>query len=115
MTTIDTGRLEAVCSEVWRDRSAVLEGRGFLSFQAALARAVYWRLCKTSESRIGNSENYVASQTFSTYYLAVNCLLELNARPPFDSAPFLQDLVQRCEDEIQHNRNEEVNSTSSEI
>jgi len=106
MTTIDTEKLEAVCSEVWRDRSAVLEGRGFLSFQAALARAVYWRLCKTTAARFDSSENYAASQTFSTYYLAVNCLLQLNARPPFDSAPFLQDLIQRCEDEGQHNRNE---------
>ena len=106
MTTIDTEKLEAVCSEVWRDRSAVLKGRGFLSFQAALARAVYWRLCKTTVSRFDNSENYAAAQTFSTYYLAVNCLLQLNARPPFDSAPFLQDLIQRCEDEIQANRNE---------
>jgi hypothetical protein len=106
MTTIDTQKLEAVCSEVWRDRSAVLEGRGFLSFQAALARAVYWRLCKTTAAQINSSENYVASQTFSTYYMAVNCLLELNARPPFDSAPFLQDLIQRCEDEVQQNRNE---------
>jgi hypothetical protein len=106
MTTIDTDKLEAVCSEVWRDRSAVLEGRGFLSLQAALARAVYWRLCKTTVSRFDNSENYAAAQTFSTYYLAVNCLLQLNARPPFDSAPFLQDLIQRCEDEIQAHRNE---------
>jgi hypothetical protein len=104
MTTIDTEKLEAVCSEVWRDRSAVLEGRGFLSLQAALARAVYWRLCKTTASRFDHSENYAASQTFSTYYLAVNCLLQLNARPPFDSAPFLQDLIQRCEDEDQQNR-----------
>jgi hypothetical protein len=106
MLTIDTERLEAVCSEVWRDRSAVFEGRGFLSFQAALARAVYWRLRKTTAARIDNNENYVACQTFSTYYKAVNCLLELNARPPFDSAPFLHDLIQRCEDEVQHNRNE---------
>lgn len=105
MLTIDRERLEAVCSEVWRDRSAVFEGRGFLSFQAALARAVYWRLRKTT-ARIDNTENYVACQTFSTYYMAVNCLLELNARPPFDSAPFLHDLIQRCEDEGQHNRNE---------
>jgi hypothetical protein len=106
MTPLDTERLEAVCSEVWRDRSAVLEGRGFLSLQAALARAVYWRLCKTAASRFDTSENYAASQTFSTYYLAVNCLLQLNARPPFDSAPFLQDLIQRCEDEVQHNSTE---------
>ena len=107
MTTINTERLEAVCNEVWRDRSAVFDGRGFLSFQAALARAVYWRLRKTTASRIDISENYIASQTFSTYCLAVNCLLELNARPPFDSAPFLQDLIQRCEDEVvQHNSDE---------
>jgi hypothetical protein len=106
MSTIDTEKLEAVCSEVWRDRSAVLEGRGFLSLQAALARAVYWRLCKTTASRIDSSENYVASQTFSTYYMAVNCLLQLNGRPPFDSAPFLEDLIQRCEAEVQNNRDE---------
>lgn len=108
MTTINTERLEAVCSEVWRDRSAVFEGRGFLSFEAALARAVYWRLCKTTASQINYSANSVAPQTFSTYYLAVNCLLELNARPPFDSAPFLQDLIRRCEDEVVQHKSHEA-------
>jgi hypothetical protein len=100
--TMDSEKLGAVCDEVWRDRSSVLEGRGFLSVEAALARAVYWRLCKSSLSRIASTESTGALQTFSTYHLAVNCLLELNARPPFDSAPFLEDLVQRCEAEIQH-------------
>jgi hypothetical protein len=96
MSTLDSEKLEQVCNEVWQDRSAVLQGRGFLSAEAALARAVYWRLCKSNVLRTGSSENYGTSQTFSTYQLAVNCLIELNARPPFDSAPFLDALIERC-------------------
>ena len=102
MGTINTDKLEAVCHEVWHDRSSVLQGRGFLSVDAALARAVYWRLCKSTPLRTGSSENYGTSQTFSTYHLAVNCLIELNSRPPFDSAPFLEALIQRCQGEVSH-------------
>lgn len=103
MSTIDPQKLEAICNQVWNDRAAVLEGRGFLSADAALARAVYWRLSKSSDSRTGNAENYERSQTLSTYRLAVNCLLELNAQTPFDCAPFLHDLIQRCQVEKAQN------------
>jgi len=104
MNRIDSEKLEAICGEVFRDRSAVVEGRGFLSVEAALARAVYWRLCKSTVSRSSSSENYGTAQTFSTYQLAVNCLIELNARPPFDCGPFLEALVQRCDTPVEHDR-----------
>lgn len=38
-----------VCDEVWRDRANILTGRGDLSGEAVLMRAVYWRLCKTGD------------------------------------------------------------------
>ena len=101
--TIDPATVEAICHQVWQDRVAVLEGRGFLSADAALARAVYWRLAKSNFSRTGNVENYDSSQTFSTYRVALNCLLELNARTPFDCAPFLEALIQRCQVETAQN------------
>lgn len=112
MSTIDSEKLEAVCHDVWHDRSAVIQGRGFLSAEAALARAVYWRLCKSTVLRTGRIENYGTSQTFSTYQLAVNCLIELNARPPFDSAPFLEALIQRCQGEASPNGDEKFEAAN---
>lgn len=38
-----------VCDEVWRDRANILTGRGDLSGEDVLVRAVYWRLCKTGD------------------------------------------------------------------
>jgi hypothetical protein len=38
-----------VCDEVWRDRANILTGRGDLSGETVLMRAVYWRLCKTGD------------------------------------------------------------------
>jgi len=101
MSRIDSEKLESICNEVFRDRSSVVEGRGFLSVEAALARAVYWRLCKSTVFRSSSSEKYGA-QTFSTYRLAVNCLIELNGRPSFDCGPFLEELIQRCDRQAQH-------------
>jgi hypothetical protein len=38
-----------VCAEVWRDRMSIIDGRGDLSAENALLRAVYWRLCKIGD------------------------------------------------------------------
>ena len=43
---IDSEKTKQICDSVWRDRAAILAGRGILSGEATLARAVYWRLCK---------------------------------------------------------------------
>lgn len=46
MNSIDSEKIRQICDGVWRDRAAILTGRGILSGEATLARAVYWRLCK---------------------------------------------------------------------
>ena len=46
MNTIDSEKLKQICDGVWRDRTSILAARGTLSDEAALAQALYWRLCK---------------------------------------------------------------------
>lgn len=46
MSTINAEKFGKICDDVWRDRATILVGRGFLSGEDALVRAVYWRLYK---------------------------------------------------------------------
>jgi hypothetical protein len=46
MNIIDSEKVRQICDGVWRDRTPILAGRGILSTEDALVRAVYWRLCK---------------------------------------------------------------------
>jgi len=46
MHTIDAETFGQICDEVWRDRASILSRRGSLSDEAALVRAVYWRISK---------------------------------------------------------------------
>jgi hypothetical protein len=46
MNGIDSKKIRQICDGVWRDRVSILAGRGILSGETTLARAVYWRLCK---------------------------------------------------------------------
>jgi hypothetical protein len=100
MKTINSNEFGDICAGVWRDRAAVVTGRGFLSEEAALVRAVYWRLCKAGIKPAGSPENYSAPQTILTYELVVGCVLELNGRPRFDGAPLLKELVERYQNEV---------------
>ncbi len=100
MATINSDQFSDICAGVWRDRTAVLAGRGFLSGEAALMRAVYWRLCKGGVITSSVPENYASGQTILTYQTVVGCVLELNARPHFDGAPFLNDLLERYQNEF---------------
>lgn len=100
MATINSEQFETICSEVWRDRTAVVSGRGFLSGEAALMRAVYWRLCKVGVKPLGSADNYNSMQGILAYQLGVGCLLELNSRPTFDGTPFLNALIERYQNEV---------------
>lgn len=99
MTTIDSERFAEICHEVWRDRSAVLTGRGLLSGEVALVRAVYWRLRKSAALPANSTENYGLPQTVSAYQLGVGRLLEINGRPNFDCSRFIEELLHRYEDQ----------------
>ena len=102
MTTINSGQFGEICNGVGRDRAAVLRGRGFLSGEAALVRAVYWRLWKAGVKPANSAENYNSKPTILTYQLVVRSMLEVSARPLFDGAPILKELVERYQNEVEH-------------
>ena len=98
--TINSEQFQEICNAVWRDRAMLLRGRGFLSGEAALMRAVYWRLSRAGIKPILSAENYGSPHTASSYELGVNCLLELHGRPRFDGSQYLNELVQRYKNEL---------------
>jgi hypothetical protein len=101
-TTISSEQFREICDGVWRDRTAILTGRGFLSPEAALVRAVYWRLCKAGIEPTRNIEDFSSEQSVLTYQIVVECVLELSGSPHFEGAPFLSELVQRYQNEVGH-------------
>ena len=44
MSILAPERIKQICDGVWRDRAAILGGRGVLSGEDALVGAAYWRL-----------------------------------------------------------------------
>ena len=100
MTTITSDQFQDICSGVWNDRAAVLAGRGFLTGEAALIRAVYWRLCKGGVFKKSAVDNYASAQSVLTYEVVVGCVLEMNAKPFFDGAPYLEELRNRYQMEF---------------
>jgi hypothetical protein len=72
MDVVTSEKVRQICDGVWRDRATILTGRGFLSGEAALVRAVYWRLCKVGDRPGQSSDDY---------------------------APFLRELVRQYRDE----------------
>src|ERR1051326_7471674 len=98
--TINSKQFQEICNGVWRDRAMLLQGRGFLSGEAALMRAVYWRLSKAGLKPSLSAENYGSPRTASSYELGVGCMLEIHRRPRLDGAQYLDVLVQRYENEL---------------
>ena len=100
MTTINSEQFGEICNGVWRDRAAVLRGRGLLSGEATLVRAVFWRLCKAGLKPTRRAEDYGSKPTTLAYQLVVGRMIEVNALPAFDGAPILQELVERYQNEV---------------
>jgi hypothetical protein len=100
MASINLEQFQELCAGVWRDRAGVLAGRGFLTGDAALVRAVYWRLCKAGVVKKNASDNYSLPQSTLTYETVVGCVLEMNAKPPFNGVPFLKELCGRYQSEV---------------
>ena len=93
--TINSKQFGEICDGVWSDRAAVLRGRGLLSGETALLRAVFWRLCKAGVKTSGGADSYGSQPTILAYQSVMGRMVEVNARPPFDGAPILKDLVER--------------------
>ena len=100
MNTINSEQFGEICNGVWRDRAAVLRGRGLLSGEATLVRAVFWRLCKAGIKTKGCADNDASKPAILAYQLVVGRMLEANGRPAFDCAPILKELLQRYQNEI---------------
>jgi len=98
--TINSEQFQEICNGVWRDRASLLNGRGFLSGEAALMRAVYWRLSKAGIKPILSAEDYGSPRTASSYELGVSSMLEVHGRPRFDGTQYLNVLVQHYNQEL---------------
>lgn len=103
MSTLTARQFGDICAGVWRDRATVLSGRGFLSEEDALMRAVYWRLCKGGAVKSKPPEDYSSFETMLTYETVIRRVLELNADPSFDGGPFLHELRKRYQTELRQN------------
>jgi len=99
MTAINSQQFGDICNGVWSDRASVLRGRGLLSGETALVRAVFWRLCKAGVEPTGSAESYGSQPTILAYQLVMGQMLEVNAQPAFDGAPILNELVERYQKE----------------
>src|SRR5947208_1032862 len=99
MSTINSEQFGEICNAVWRDRAAVLRGRGSLSGEATLVRAVFWRLCKAGVKSKGSAEHDASRPAILAYQLMVGRMLEVNGRPAFDCAPILKELVEHYQNE----------------
>src|SRR5438105_3462859 len=100
MTTIDANQFREICDRVWSERAAILRGRGSLSGEATLVRAVFWRLCKAGLKAKGCAGNDGSQPTVLAYQSVVGRMLQANGRPPFDSVAILKELVERYQGEV---------------
>jgi hypothetical protein len=100
MTTIDAKQFGEICDRVWSDRAAILGGRGRLSGEATLVRAVFWRLCKAGIRTKGCADIDSTKPAMMAYQLVVGRMMELNGLPPFDCTPILNELTQRYQNEV---------------
>jgi hypothetical protein len=99
MSVNKSDRFKRVCEGVWRDRSAILTRRGGLSGEAALVRAVYWRLCNAWGESNQSTNGRDKEHTLLTYERLVVIMLTEHAGAHFDGAPLLNDLIRQYRDE----------------
>ncbi len=100
MTTINSEQFGEICNSVWHDRAAILRGSGFLSGEATLVRAVFWRLCQAGIKTKGCVDNDGSKPAILAYQLVVGRMLEMNGCPVFDGTPMLKELIQRYQSEV---------------
>ena len=90
---MNSEKFEQICDGVWRDRADILNGHDSLRGEAALVRAVYWRLCKAGGTPGKSVELCEPDHILLIYQRLVSGVLTGYAQPEFDSAPFLKKLV----------------------
>jgi hypothetical protein len=92
-------KFKRVCDGVWHDRESILSGRGGLSGEAALMRAVYWRLCKAWGGSGTATDCTDRGRMFLDYQRLVRILLTQHAGSHFDGTPLLNELVRQYREE----------------
>ena len=99
MSTINATQFDEICGRVWSDRASLLRGKGKLSGEATLVRAVFWRLCKAGIKTKGCVGADGTKPALHGYQLIVLEMLKTSSRPPFDGAPILDALIDRYRNE----------------
>jgi hypothetical protein len=99
MSTINAKQFEEICDRVWTDRASLLRGSGSLSGEAALVRAVFWRLCKAGIKTKGCADNNGSTPALLAYQLMVVQMLKAGSRPAFDGTSTLSALINRYQNE----------------
>ena len=100
MTTINSEQFGEICDGVWRERAPILRGRGILSGEATLVRAVFWRLCKAGIQSKGYAEPDGSKPELLAYESEIGRMLGANGSPAFDSAAILKELMERYQGEV---------------
>ena len=98
-STINATQFGEICGRVWIDRASLLKGKGKLSGEATLVRAVFWRLCKAGIKTRGCVDADGTKPALLGYQLIVLEMLKTSSRPPFDGAPMLDALIDRYQKE----------------
>ena len=99
MSNISAKQFGEICDRVWSDRVSVLRGRGKLSGDAALVRAVYWRLRKAGINTKGSPDTSGSTPALFAYQLAVLQILKTSSRPAFDGTHILSALMDRYQNQ----------------
>lgn len=97
--TTKSEKFKQICDDVWRDRATIITRLEGLSSEAALVRAVYWRLCNAWGETGKSTDGCYTSHMLSTYEELVGRMLMQHAGPQFDGASLLGELVRRYRDE----------------
>ena len=99
MSIITPEKFKRICDGVWRDRDAILTRHGGLSCEAALVRAVYWRLCKSWAESGKSIDDCYTGNMLLVYRQLVGDMLTQHAGPHFDGAPLLDELIRQYREE----------------
>lgn len=100
MSTINAKQFEEICDRTWSDRAWVLRRRGTLmSGEAALVRAVFWRLRKAGINTKGCADPSGSTPALLAYQSEVLRILKPSSRPAFDAEPILNALLDRYQRE----------------
>lgn len=95
MNQLASDKFTRVCDGVWTDRTAILSCRGGLSGEAALMRAVYWRLCKSWGGSSPAVDEADKGHMLLKYQRLVCILLTTHVGAHYDGSPFLNELVRQ--------------------